>query len=101
MLRLPGGDLAYRTTLTWIPVDRDDDAFDLLLPKVAEMLESMTPPEASPSCAWCKLRPVPLIDHETAWTGNDHSASAGASCPVAAGYFEGAAFARLEHRRPV
>lgn len=42
--------------IVWREVPRDDDAFDAFLSEVVTLLEKPTPPEASPTCDWCKYR---------------------------------------------
>ncbi len=39
---------------TWLPADRDDDAFLRFLSRVLELLERPTPPAASEDCSYCR-----------------------------------------------
>jgi hypothetical protein len=53
MMRLPGGDFAYRTEATWIEVPRDDASFLAFLSLVVGILERPVAPESSPDCRFC------------------------------------------------
>jgi hypothetical protein len=47
------GGAAYRGTTRWVEIPRDDDAFMSFMADVADLLDRPTPPDASPSCAFC------------------------------------------------
>jgi len=56
MLRLPSGDLAYRTSASWLDVPRDDATFFAILDLVLGILEHPEPPPAAEKCQWCLRR---------------------------------------------
>ena len=54
--QIPGGELAFITSTTWMDVPRDDPTFMALLREIVSLLDKPTLPDPTEDCGLCNYR---------------------------------------------